>query len=133
MDWDAIWKWLVAPGGLLAGLAAWLVRRRRPTAPGSGSWISRRLAVERSLLRCQQERADDQSSFSRQLTGRDQEIAYLMAKLSRLTATAAEVIQASDAASANPSGPSGSGPTPSPTSSPPSPATSPPSPAKPRP
>lgn len=56
------------------------------------SWIGRRLAVERELLRCKQELVSEKESFTRQLEGRDQEIAYLMAKLARLMSEAEKVV-----------------------------------------
>lgn len=51
MDWTEAAKWVLAPSGVVAGLATWFVRHRRD----SGSWLSRRLAIERDLATCQQQ------------------------------------------------------------------------------
>ena len=143
MDSDTLLKWLIAPGGLLAGAAAWLFRRRL-----SGSWIGRRLAAERALGTCQQDLIDLEASFARQestllreIAGRDREVAsrdreiavrdrevdYLMRALERLTSSATEVIEVHDAGLLRTSANSPSAPSPSPAPSPTSPEKPPPS------
>lgn len=126
MTWDDLWKYLLGPTGLLAAVATWLFRRRR----GSGSWIGRRLNVERALIACQEETTRREGEFSRQtaatnreLEARDREIAYLMGALNRINTSAAEVLEVHhDAASAATSSPSPTAPTTSPAPSPTSPA-----------
>ena len=126
-------------GSAAAGLFA--ARKRKGGEPLrdriAGSWIGRRLAVERALARCQQELADDRESFARQLAGRDEEIAYLMAKATRLVEEGRRNVRETDHVSAHLSAVSAVNSTNSPTNSPPaapaspkSPANSPRSPAK---
>lgn len=145
MSSEDLWKWLLGPTGLLAGLAAWLFRRRL-----SGSWIGRRLAAENALAQCQERERDLMASFDRQeatllreIAGRDREVAsrdreiaardqvvatrdreigYMMAALERLNRSAAEVLEVHDPASLRTSDPSPTGHSPSPAPSPTSPA-----------
>jgi hypothetical protein len=119
-----------------AAIAGYLMRRR---ASGDGtllrdrltsSWISRRLAAEGNLARCEDERRNDQASFTRQLADREAEITYLVAKTQRLMSEGRAVMAAVDHVSVLPSEPSPAVPTKSPTPSPNSPRPSRKSPGK---
>lgn len=121
--------WIVSAALAIAGYA---VRRHRRGGNGSaslrerwtGSWLARRLAAERALAVCQEERRGDQASFTRQLASREAEIAYLSARLDNLIAAGDRVLREAGHASAHGSLPLPSVPTRSPTSSASSRATS---------
>lgn len=92
MRWSDLWAWLLAPTGLLAALAAWLLRRRS----GSGSWIGRRLAAEKNLATCEQEVRSQAASFARQVAALTQEIAQRERQAANLAAALAQLADAVD-------------------------------------
>ena len=121
--------WIVSAALAATGYA--IRRHRQGTDNGgtlrerwTGSWLSRRLAAERTLATCQEERRGDQASFARQLASREAEIAYLSNRLEKLIAAGDRVLSEADRASAHGSLPLPNAPTPSPNSSASSPATS---------
>lgn len=107
MEWKDWMPWLLAPGGGIALLVTYLLRGRLAKRV-EGSWLVRRINVEKNLLSCQgqietlkEELYANRESFRRraedlilEMATKDQQIGYLTASLEQLMKQANRVDRA---------------------------------------
>lgn len=99
MDWESFAKWAAAPGGLAAGLATWLLRRRRTPqtdAGNSGSWIGRRLNAEKDLIACRESQRRQHRDFADERTRWTAQEASMTRQQDLLMAAMEQLVQANE-------------------------------------